>query len=471
MLNFVLFIVCMATVANTLFYLSVTQDIKFTPNEDSSLDGLRKYGESFHKVAIDRVNDFVKYGGKLQNATSMMMQQLLEKRQRMSGGMTITDMYDILWQKTKLAHASAMDKIYDLYHQFRSRQSNEVESDFDEDIGDPVFLEMLENLTRVEVIENENVIPSNATVIGVLPNDTDLSTNGYIAQSPPDAGSSLLPETSPIHPSSKLPLDITAHWNDIRLVYNRVDKCGSQTLLAVIGILSFDNDYRSIWSRVWNIYNVTETRQKWIASIINKQKPPYIFNRHLHYLNLSKFGFEQIPYINIIRDPLPRFISRYYFKRFGDNLQPNEDFQGNRTQTFDECVFENKPECMEEMAFQMIPYFCGQEPECRVPSRWALEMAKNRVVSDYVFVGVLEDFEQSLRIFEILLPQFFESGLKVYKTMIFGLKKYEEFQSPAKFTPSTMALEIMSQRLALEYEFYDFVRARMELIKEQLQLA
>lgn len=55
-------------------------------------------------------------------------------------------------------------------------------------------------------------------------------------------------------------------------------------------------------------------------------------------------------YINIVRDPVSRFASRYYFNRFGWGLSSGARRQtwkndADFNQTLDECVEREKEEC------------------------------------------------------------------------------------------------------------------------------
>ena len=43
----------------------------------------------------------------------------------------------------------------------------------------------------------------------------------------------------------------------------------------------------------------------------------YILLKHHHWFNFTEYGLPQPTYINVARDPITRFASRYYFKRFG----------------------------------------------------------------------------------------------------------------------------------------------------------
>ena len=83
-----------------------------------------------------------------------------------------------------------------------------------------------------------------------------------------------------------------------------------------------------------------------------------------------------------------------------------------------------------------MEFFCGSGPECQTATNQADEeqfktrmlekvpfnffswlknpQAKQRVLNDYFVIGVLEQFEDSLRVFEKLLPRYYRGALDVY---------------------------------------------------------
>lgn len=105
------------------------------------------------------------------------------------------------------------------------------------------------------------------------------------------------------------------------------------------------------------------------------------------------------------------------------------------------CILENYPECSNPRVFYIIPYFCGQHPQCRYlvdsrrlcpswfpvshalifsstrePGVWALERAKQNVLENYLLVGILEELEDVLLLLERLLPHYFTGVLNIYKS-------------------------------------------------------
>ncbi|XP_070576835.1 uronyl 2-sulfotransferase-like [Ptychodera flava] len=276
-----------------------------------------------------------------------------------------------------------------------------------------------------------------------------------------------------VKPSSDLPLDLSRTWNETRIIYNRVDKSGSRSLLYTFRRLRVENGFIHNQSRIYLKPNLTLSEQRDLVAEVQSLRPPFIFDRHLHYVDFNIFGARAPSWINLIREPLPRLISRYYFKRYGDEFQqgPRMGFNGTEediNQSFDDCVLLDKHECSEEGGFLVVPYFCGQEPACQKPSRWALEKAKQNVVEKFAFVGILEDFNSTLIVLEKMFPQFFKGLYRTYKHVKYKVFRY---RSSTKTETSSVAMAIMRSRLGLEYEFYEFVRDRLEIIKKQLNIS
>ncbi|KAJ8967668.1 hypothetical protein NQ314_002706 [Rhamnusium bicolor] len=112
-----------------------------------------------------------------------------------------------------------------------------------------------------------------------------------------------------------------------------------------------------------------------IYDVIRKEAIPLSFDRHVYFINFTSFDKQLPTYVNLIRDPIDKIISR---------LLNNE---------------------------------------------WALQTAKNNVERYYPVVGVLEELNATLEILEHNIPYFFKGAQRVYHRdllKIYKIKKKSE---------------------------------------------
>lgn len=135
-----------------------------------------------------------------------------------------------------------------------------------------------------------------------------------------------------------------AKADDVVVVYNRVPKTGSTSFIGVAYELCKKNKFRVLHVNITannhvlslnNQYNFVHNITDW-----NVMKPA-VYHGHFAFVDFSKyfytilrfllnniqqnccrFGVPKPLFINIIRKPLDRFISYYYFVRYGDNYRP-----------------------------------------------------------------------------------------------------------------------------------------------------
>ncbi|ESO92693.1 hypothetical protein LOTGIDRAFT_175663 [Lottia gigantea] len=180
------------------------------------------------------------------------------------------------------------------------------------------------------------------------------------------------------------------------------------------------------------------------------------------------FGLTKPPiYINIVRDPLDRLVSYYYFIRYGDDFRPTIKRRkaGNR-ETFDDCVKRDGEDCSPENLWMQIPFFCGHWSECWNPgSQWALEQAKQNLVHHYLVVGVTEELGDFIAVLEATLPRFFKGAVQLYNS---GRKSHLR-KTTKKVTPLPETIEKIhdSKIWAMENEFYEFALQQFHFIKHQ----
>lgn len=269
-----------------------------------------------------------------------------------------------------------------------------------------------------------------------------------------------------------LNLDIYDSAREKRIIiYNRVPKTGSTSFMGLAYDLCEANHFNVVHLNTSkNSHVLSLTDQAYFVKNITTwmDKRPAIYHGHIAYLDFSRFGVPDKPiYINIIREPLERFISHYYFLRYGDNFRPNvvRRRQGNKI-TFDECVKEKGKDCDPKNMWLQIPFFCGHVYNCWIPgNEWALQEAKRNLIQNYFLVGVSEQMHEFVAILEYALPNYFRGALKKYEL---GAKSYlrkTNFKSPP--FRETVDLIKQSKIWQMENEFYLFVLQQFDFVKQR----
>lgn len=254
-----------------------------------------------------------------------------------------------------------------------------------------------------------------------------------------------------------------------KIVYNRVGKCGSRSMLSLISELSRVNRFTFLNSPISNHSQASIRDLMYIAHKIDNMPSPGIYTRHIHYLDFAKYGAQHPIYINLIRDPIKRFASHYHFLRFGDNQSKNgrSYYMNEKDKEMDinECVLTNHELCSATKLYYIVPYFCGQDIMCQSPGEESLRRAKRHVLENYFVVGYLEDFEGMLEVLESLLPRYFYGAYDLWQRM--SAKMLSDTSTIKKSYINDTARKVLRERMKEEYEFYNFVRLRFKIIKKQ----
>ena len=111
-------------------------------------------------------------------------------------------------------------------------------------------------------------------------------------------------------------------------------------------------------------------------------------------------------------------------------------------------------------SFKMFFSFNDQEKSS------IIEQAKTRLAQDYHVIGVLEQFEDTLELFEYMLPKFYKGAMEVWRSAAIQTTR-NQTRSLNKHGLSPNAEAIMKQQvLKYEYDLYDFTRS---LFNERLR--
>lgn len=254
------------------------------------------------------------------------------------------------------------------------------------------------------------------------------------------------------------------------VIYNRVPKTGSTTLTNAVA-------YDLFKANGFNVIHVNITKNKQILSLgdqyhfVNNvttwtERLPAFYHGHLSFVDFTRFGFPNPIYINILREPLDRLLSHYYFLRYGDNYRIGlKRSRAGNNETFDECVDRNGHDCDVKQLWLQIPYFCGHHHFCSdVGSTEALEQAKRNLLEYYTVVGVTERLTDFIALLEHTLPHFFKGALTHY--MDLDQNRAHLRSTKKKITPNDHTVSVIKRTTAykLEKEFYDFAKNEFDAL-------
>uniref|UniRef100_A0A182W6Y7 Heparan sulfate 2-O-sulfotransferase 1 n=1 Tax=Anopheles minimus TaxID=112268 RepID=A0A182W6Y7_9DIPT len=270
--------------------------------------------------------------------------------------------------------------------------------------------------------------------------------------------------------------DVTTYRNydeQLVIIYNRVPKTGSTSFVNLTYDLCKKNAFHVLHINITaNMHVLSLPNQlKFVRNITawDSMKPAF-YHGHMAFLDFSKFGMASKPlYINLIRQPLDRLVSYYYFLRYGDDYRPYlVRHRAGDTMTFDECVARQRPDCDPTNMWLQIPFFCGHHAECWNPgSSWALEQAKRNLVNEYFLVGLTEEMDEFIELLELSLPRLYKGAVSHFqKSNKSHLRKTKSKVEPAAETVAKIKESAVWQ---MENELYEFARDQFHFVQKKLR--
>jgi len=263
------------------------------------------------------------------------------------------------------------------------------------------------------------------------------------------------------------------------LFFNRVPKVGSQTTMELLKSLSIRNNfhYHKDKTQKQERIKLPYSKEKILSNLVASFSPPSVYVKHVCFSNFTKFDLEMPIYVNMVRDPVERVISWYYYVRapwyfverkrvFPELPLPNPQWLKKDYET---CVRTNDPECRylpgdRRDGFgdhrRQTMFFCGHSEDCvGFNTERALNIAKENVEKHYAVVGVLEEMNKTLTVLEHYVPRFFKGARDVYYNEVQKYSKINRNIYKPPVSESTKA--IVRQNFTREIEFFEFCKQRL----------
>ncbi|KAF2901601.1 hypothetical protein ILUMI_04588 [Ignelater luminosus] len=326
-------------------------------------------------------------------------------------------------------------------------------------------------LKQMEVkMQPEDLVSANQLISG---NSGPSSSSGVRAMM------KILQSTGEMTSLQPYQLNNTLKAQQEMIFFNRVPKVGSQTFMELLRRLSIKNHYGFHQDRVQRVETIrlAPEDQARLAALVSTYDPPGVYIKHVCFTNFSEFGLPEPIYVNIVRDPVERVISWYYYVRapwyyverkmaFPDIPLPDPKWL---KKDFETCVLSGDRECkylkgetregIGDHRRQSM-FFCGHDEACTpFNTQGALQKAKMAVEQHYAVVGVLEDLNSTLTVLEHYVPRFFKGAFEVYWDEIsrYNTINRNTFKPPV----SEEVKEIVRRNFTKEIEFYQFCKQRL----------
>lgn len=174
--------------------------------------------------------------------------------------------------------------------------------------------------------------------------------------------------------------------------------------------LSFQLHFNPSGAYDWN-ENTIKKETQLITSMSKKGK--LVYARHFYYTDFERYGLTNYTYLTVIREPTARFVSSYLYYHFSSKPYIQQMLKpGDKNESLLECISKGLNGCAHNW---LTKYFCGHDRVCHSGNSTALAMAKDNMERHFAAVGLLEDVELTLQVFEKVVPGYFALRNQDYK--------------------------------------------------------
>lgn len=256
------------------------------------------------------------------------------------------------------------------------------------------------------------------------------------------------------------------------VIFNVLPKSGSRTLKSIVQRLKEKNNVDV--KHMMEDYNQTKDDKIAIIqqTLRNSNDTAFIYT-HMRY---KPFASEKRPlYISIVRDPIERLASLYYFVRYGDKhldmspaaieFRAKMAAQNLSDESFDDCVLDGGKMCRTKGTF--VRHFCGYI-NCDGKSSQARVQKAIANIETYHVIGIMEDYLSVLKVLEKKIPEIFRGAVALYeheREEIVG-----DIQTKNKSKVSSKVRNILKRELRQDYELYYLLKRKFRALKKELSI-
>ena len=253
-----------------------------------------------------------------------------------------------------------------------------------------------------------------------------------------------------------------------RVAFNKVGKAGGSELASILSRLAPVLGYTLVRAKRFN----PPTDE--LAATLSELRCGQVYSNHAQHLRTTA---RDLAWINVVREPIDREQSLFYYfvdpvarKSFKANASlaaRRRDMRcGYAGLEFDACIrLRHARGCpLGCTAGQMSAFCAPSASSCSL-----LEAAA--ALDDYLFVGLMEEYDLTVRVFEALLPQFFEGASATYNDKRRRRPKAGATRNPVTGTlglgavsKSARGILLNTSSCAQEARFYALAKRKFWLI-------
>uniref|UniRef100_A0A1I8PRZ0 Heparan sulfate 2-O-sulfotransferase pipe n=1 Tax=Stomoxys calcitrans TaxID=35570 RepID=A0A1I8PRZ0_STOCA len=272
-------------------------------------------------------------------------------------------------------------------------------------------------------------------------------------------------------------LNNTVHAGLECIFFNRLEKVGSQSLSTLLIQLSEINDFTPYVNEEYvpNPMILSYDIEKAVAEEIAAVDGAMSYVEHINWVNFTKFDLPKPIYVNLVRHPIQKVMSAYYYIRHPAVFGYYVKFRGRPMETkewfdmsFNDCVKKGEsPDCIFDNHImynkdwrRFSLHLCGNHPDCaNFNSPTATQIAKQNIEREYAVVGSWEDTNITLTVLEHYIPRFFRGATDLYNSDKSGKFKKNATPHNTNLEPEVEAK--LKAQFSHEIELYNFCKQRL----------